>query len=216
MSTQQPPGESSPEPAPSYAQPQDPWAAFEQGVAAVPTDPIPGRDALAAGPSSVWSQETLQHGGPYGYVPQQPRNRAALYVLVICAVLLLGGGGGYSAWYVLSHRTTGTPTAAATTAGTTLPTASPAFDATKVKVNECLFNRGADARHADMITVPCSTANSYTVLKFFQGATIPKDSNGEATRDITAKQLCDVSTDPFFWWNDSDDTRDVFLCLKKN
>jgi hypothetical protein len=217
--TQQPVGESAPEPAPSYAQPQDPWAGFETGVAAVPTDPIPGRDAIPQS-GDVWSAETLQHGGPYGYVPQQQGNRVGLYILVIILVLLLGGGGGYSAWYVVTHRAASTPQAQNTTTShppsvSTSPT-QPSIVPSEVKKGDCLFNRGSDSQ-PDMITVACSTPNSYTVLDIFSGESIPKAPDHTFTRDVTYKALCkSPPANSWYAWDDSDDTKDYFYCMKKN
>jgi hypothetical protein len=221
MSTYQPPGGPPPDGTPSYAQPQDPWAGgFEQGVASVPTDPIPQQyDSYVPGavPGEVWAQQTVVHGGqPYAYVPQPQRSKAGVVIAVFLAVLVLGGGGGYAAYYVTTHRSpTGTnPTAGPTTPNTTVPAA---FDPYAVKVGDCLVNKGT-AGSPSMSTAKCTDAQSYKVLKVTRGADIPEGADGKFDAATTSVHEC-AGTGYQSWYGYKDaysQDKDLFFCLANN
>lgn len=230
--TYQPPGGPPPEGPPSYAQPQDPWAGgYEQGVASVPTDPIPQQyDAYPPGatPSDVWSQPTVMHGGQYAYAPQ-PRSKVGLFVLVFLLVLVLGGGGGFAAWYIVGgppdvDPTSAPPDSGSTSAGTPQLAAncpvsaeSGAFDPCTVKVNDCLINAGT-AQQPDIRTSVCSAENSFTVIKISRGPEIKENAQGEFDKDTTSRAECQ-GTGFEFWYGYQDafdDNNDVFFCLTKN
>src|SRR5688572_29413744 len=144
MSTFQP-GEPS-----TFAPPQDPWSG-PHGVAATPTDPIPdpAPEQFApgvAGPAPrVWSQETISHADPYGYMPQ--RRRAGRYILVIMLVLALGGAGGFGAWYLITNNFPTTPQTQGSEQPSSSPSTStsqtPTFDPADVRVGDCLINNGS-------------------------------------------------------------------------
>jgi hypothetical protein len=228
MSTYQPPGE-----PPSYAQPQDPWAGT-QGVASAPTDPIPqppqqhGQFAQGVAAPSVWTQETVSHGG-YDFVPQQ-RNRVGTYVLVILAVIVFGGGGGYGAYRWISSLPPNTtppsdtsPSAGSSTPGSTGPSASPTVEAAALKLGDCIFNTTPDNPATDVVEAPtmvrsdCSTKDSYKVIKIMVGEQIPEGPLGTFDKDVTAPRVCkDTGYEAYFAWDSTDDTRDYFFCLTTN
>jgi hypothetical protein len=227
--TYQPPGGAPPEPTP-YAQPQDPWAGgHEPGVAAAPTDPIPqqpfgaGQYAPGVASPSVWTQETMSQGGPYGYAPSQPKSRIGVYLLVFLAIIVLGGGGGFGAYYVITHRGgtgnnpqgQGTPTTQVNPSNNaSTPAASPTLDPATVKVNDCLFNSSQDDDNPTMQVVQCGKPGSYKVLKIASGASIPEAPNGKFDRDHTSVAVC-AGTDYRAWyaWDSEDNNKDYFFCL---
>lgn len=230
--TYQPPGGSPPEPTP-YAQPQDPWAGgHEPGVVAAPTDPIPQQHPFAAGgytpgvaSPSVWTQETMSQGGPYGYVPApaQP-NRVGIYIVVALAIIVLGGGGGYGAYYVIAHRNTGndptglgnSTTSNPTTSTSSAPAPATSLDAASVKLNDCLFNFGT-VDEPEMQKVACSKPKSYKVVKIASGVGIPEGANGKFDRNTTAATVCgNIDYQAWYGWDSSDDTKDFFFCLTNN
>ena len=223
MSTYQPPGE-----PPSYAQPQDPWAnAHETGVASAPTDPIPQSPQQAYGQftpgvaaPSVWTQETVAHGG-YEYVPQQ-RSRLGMYVLVILAVIVFGGGGGYGAYYLITSRNqTTTPqsngsTSPVSSRPVTSPGQSPAVEPADIKVGDCIFNIGS-ATEPVMVRSDCGKAQSYKVIKILAGEQVPEGPNGTFDKDNTAPQVCSgTGYEAYFGWDSSNDANDYFFCLTTN
>jgi hypothetical protein len=228
MSTYQPPGE-----PPSYAQPQDPWAdAHQTGVAATPTDPIPqpqpqqpqpqpqargyGQFTPGVAAPSVWTQETIAHGGGYEYVPQ--RSRLGTYVLIILAVIVLGGGGGYGAYLLISRlpdNTTTPPPSGSTS--TTQPGQTPTVAAADLKVNDCISNIGSN-EDAILIKVACDAANSYKVLKVVSGESIPENPDGkfgDETKAVVCKDFDQAKT-TWYALNSGDDTKDFFVCLDPN
>jgi hypothetical protein len=216
MSTFQPPGGQQQPPAPpAFVPPQDPWGGgFEQGVASVPTDPIPQQqfDQYAQPPAGgdVWSQQTVAHGGQYPQAPKQ-RGRGGAIAVVILAILVLGGGGGYAAYYVVKqHGTTTTTTTTATTPPTRL-------DLSKVVQGDCIMNVGT-ATAPVMQSTACTTANSFKVLRVMRGATIPRAADGSLDRNTTSPQVCaGLQYDNYYaFWEDDDRTKDVFLCLAAN
>jgi hypothetical protein len=228
MSTYQPPNGQPPEGTPAYAQPQDPWAGgFDQGVASVPTDPIPQQyDPYAQGgvPPGVWAQETAPHPGqPYGYVPATQKSKAGLIVVVFLIVLVLGGGGGFAAWYVTTHRpTTGASPNASASSGpqtSSVPTtpAAVAFDPHVVKIGDCLVNNGTEA-DPELALANCATAKSFKVIKVSSGATIPEGPGDKFDRDTTSVAECQ-GTGFQSWYGYQDafsDDKDLFFCLKNN
>jgi hypothetical protein len=229
MSTYQPPGE-----PPSYAQPQDPWAGT-QGVAAAPTDPIPqappafGQFAPGVAAPSVWTQETISHGG-YEYVPQQ-RSRVGMYVLVILAVIVLGGGGGYGAYRWITSLTppTSPPNGQSTGPGTSTqpgsstPGQSPTVEAADLKVGDCIFNSTpddpatAEVTQPTMIRAACNLPKSYKVIKVTSGEQIPEGPRGTFDGTVTAPAMCaGTGYEAFFAWDSSNDAKDYFFCLTTN
>ena len=226
--TYQPPGGAPPEPTP-YAQPQDPWAGgHEPGVAAAPTDPIPqqgfgaGQYAPGVASPSVWTQETMAAGGPYGYAPPPQKSRIGVYLLVFLAIIVLGGGGGYGAYYVITHRNTGnTPQGQSTstvpvdpTTNASTPNPTSTLDPATVKKDDCLFNSSQDDDNPVMKLVQCGTSGSYKVLKIASGASIPEGPNGKFDRDHTSVAVC-ANTDYKAWyaWDSEDNNKDYFFCL---
>lgn len=228
MSTYQPPDGPPPE-QPSYAQPQDPWAGgHEPGVAAAPTDPIPqpaySQFAQGVAAPSVWTRETIAHGG-YSYVPQRSGGRGWTYVLVVLAVVVLGGGGGYGAYWFITHRSGGadTPHTQGSTPGTgsqtstaTGPDSTPTVVPSEVKIGDCLFNAGTADKPA-MQQVPCTKSKSFRVVKIASGESIPKGPDGKFDRDHTSAAVC-AGTDSTAWyaWDSTDDKQDYFFCLTVN
>jgi hypothetical protein len=224
MSTYQPPGGQQP-PAgpPAYTPPQDPWAGgFEQGVASVPTDPIPQQQYGQFGPNdaAAWgNQQTVPHGGQFEYAPpaQQRRSRAGLLTVIFLAIVVLGGGGGYATYYVVKNRSTitgGGPSSPTTTVPAA-PT-TPAWDPATVKVGDCLINKGTPT-NLDMHVAPCSTANTYKVLRVVTGASIPEGPR-DVFDDTTSLAEC-ANTNSNNWYgyqDDHDDNKDIFLCLLKS
>ncbi len=228
MSTYQPPGGQQPEGSPPYTPPQDPWAGgFEPGQASVPTDPIPQQyGSYAPSQGEVWSQPTVQHGSPYGYVPQPaPKSRAGMFVLIFLIVLILGGGGGVGAWYFVKDRNTvtdsptSTPTASTPAAIVTCPVSSDAgaFDPCSVKTGDCLFNNGT-TEEPNLGIVQCSTPKSFKVIKISKGAAIPEGPDGKFDKDTTSVSEC-AGTNYQSWYgyqHATDRARDVFFCMTNN
>jgi len=228
MSTYQPPGE-----PPSYAQPQDPWAGT-QGVASAPTDPIPqapappGQFAQGVARPSVWTQETISHGG-YEYVPQQ-RSRLGTYVLIILAVIVFGGGGGYGAYrWIESMTPTTPPTSGPTgnpggsTPGTSGPATTPPVEASALNVGDCILNTTPDNPGTPAVEAPtmvrsaCSVKDSYKVIKILAGEQIPEGPQGTFDKDHTAPEVCkNTGYEAYFAWDSTDDSRDYFFCLTTN
>lgn len=215
MSTYQPPGGPQQPPAPpAFVPAQDPWGGgFEQGVASVPTDPIPQQqfDQYAPQPSGdMWSQQTVAHGGQYAPVPQ-PRGRGGVIALVILAVVVLGGGGGYAAYYLVKRHGTGS---AAVTTATTPPGK---LDLAKVVQGDCILNVGT-LKAPIMQSAACTTAGSFKVIRVARGATIPRAPDGSLDRNTTSPQVCaGLQYDNFYaYWEDNDRSKDVFLCLSAN
>ena len=228
MSTYQPPGE-----PPSYAQPQDPWAG-SQGVASAPTDPIPqppqqqGQFAQGIAAPSVWTQETVSHGG-YEYVPHE-RSRVGTYVLVILAVIVFGGGGGYGAYRWISSLPSNTtppadtsPSAGSSTPGSAGPGPSPTVEAAALKLGDCILNTTPDNPATEVVEAPtmvrsdCSTKDSYKVIKIKVGEEIPEGPRGTFDKDVTAPEVCKgTGYEAYFAWDSTDDTRDYFFCLTTN
>jgi hypothetical protein len=225
MSTYQAPDGSPPEATP-YAAPQDPWAGgHEPGVAAAPTDPIPqqqpyGQFAPGVAAPSVWTQETQAHGGgAFAYAPPPNRNRFGVLALVFVAVVVLGGAGGYGAYYLITHRSPGTPQTQGTTTPpvqTSGPEPSPTLVAADVKTGDCIFNIGTDAKPA-MQLVPCTKPGSYKVIKIASGEAIPEAPDGKFDRDHTSAAVCaGTNSTAWYGWDSSDDKKDYFFCLTKN
>ncbi len=221
MSTYQPPGE-----PPSYAQPQDPWAGT-QGVASAPTDPIPqtaapyGQFAPGVAAPSVWTQETVSHGG-YDYVPQQ-RSRLGMYVLVVLAVLVFGGGGGYGAYRWITSMTPPTtpPAGTSSSAGTSAPGSSgpgttPTVAASALNVGDCILNIGTPTK-PEMIRSECGKPKSYKIIKINSGELIPEGPAGTFDDTVTAPAMCaGTGYEAFYGWDSSDDKQDYFFCLTIN
>jgi hypothetical protein len=241
MSTYQPPGE-----PPSYAQPQDPWAGT-QGVASAPTDPIPqtpqqyGQFAPGVAAPSVWTQETISHGG-YDYVPQE-RSRLGMYVLIILAVIVFGGGGGYGAYRWISSlnppETTVDPTSSTGTSpstGSTSPGELPQVDPASIKVGECIYNTTPDDPATQAVTAPtmvrvgCAVPagellkllrvpdpkpdeaeRSYTVIKVTSGEQIPEGATGSFDEVVTAPAMCAGTGYEAFYGWDSRDDTKDFF-----
>ncbi|HLT09406.1 MAG TPA: hypothetical protein VK028_01200 [Micromonosporaceae bacterium] len=230
--TYQPPSGQQPESQPAYAPPQDPWAGgYEQGVASVPTDPIPQQYESYGGPGDAWSQQqTVLHGQQYAYVPQRS-SRVGLFVLVFLLVLVLGGGGGFAAWYIVSNRppsanpgpsTTNPPSESSSAAE--LPANCPvnnqidAFDPCTVREGDCIINLGTED-DPDVRTSTCTEEGSFTVLFVTQGPDIPENAQGQFDRDTTSAAVCGDVEGFEFWYgyNDAyDDRKDVFFCLQRN
>jgi hypothetical protein len=215
MSTNQPPG-GQPEGASAYAQPQDPWGgSYEQGLASMPTDPIPDPYAQSGG---VWSQETVGHGGQYGYVAQPPqRSKAGMIIVIFLAVVLLGGGGGYLAWYITQPggNQTSSPAAPNTTAAPT--TTGPAeFDPHTVEVGDCLLNKGTND-DPDLEITACTTPKSLKVIKISTGARIPEGPGDRFSKEVTSVAECANTgySDWYGYQHGTDDSKDVFFCLMK-
>lgn len=223
MSTYQPPGE-----PPSYSPPQDPWAG-ETGVAAAPTDPIPqsppqqqppayGQFTPGVASPSVWTQETISHGG-YEYVPQ--RSRLGMYILVMLAVIVFGGGGGYGAYLLISGRnqTQNPPPDASTTPATSTTATTPgqnAVDPATLKVGDCIFNAGT-SQVPTMVKSDCNKAQSYEVIKIVAGEQIPEGPQGTFDKDNTAPAMCDgTGYEAYYGWDSSNDKNDFFFCLTNN
>ncbi len=229
MSTYQPPGGQPPEGTPSYAQPQDPWSGgFDQGLASVPTDPIPQQyDPYAQGVSQgdVWSQETAPHGGQqYGYAPAPPKRKVGLIIAVFLAVLVLGGGGGFAAWYVTTHQTaspdpTTSPTTPPTSAAVDNNTCVKAngFDPCALAVGDCFVNNGT-TNSPDLKLVECTTPKSFKVVKVSAGAGIPEGPDGKFDADTTSVSECkDVKFTQWYGYKDGgSDEKDHFFCLTEN
>ena len=210
----------------AYAQPQDPWeGGFEPGLASVPTDPIPEQRyqpyPQGPGPSDLWSQQTVAQGG---YVPQPAPNRTGMIVLIVLIVLVLGGGGGYAAWYVTSKRNPSVdPTAGPTSSGTATTTtnAPPQFDPYAVKVTDCIRNNNASVPSPDVVDpdpdieiVPCTTKDSYKVIKIVVGEDLVENAQDKLDRDTTAPAACaDTSYKYWYAYDATDDTQDLFFCL---
>ena len=217
MSTQQPPGGA---PEGGYAQPQDPWGGYEPGVASVPTDPFPQQyDPYNAPPGQVWSQDTVAHGGRYGYVPQQPPKRSTGKVIgVALAVLIVAGGAGYAAYRLVGPQqgVTTTPTTQSTTTPPNTTTAPAVFDPHTVNVGDCIANSGSDD-DPQLAVVPCTTPGSYKILKVLTGEDIPEGPEGTFDRDTTSVQSCkDTGYKSWYGYQDaSDDTKDVFFCMSE-
>jgi hypothetical protein len=231
--TYQAPGGQQPEGTPAYAQPQDPWAGgYEQGVASVPTDPIPQQyDPYPHGlvPGGVWTQETELHGAPYGYAPAPPRSRTGLFLLVFLLVVVLGGGGGFAAWWIISNPGNQTPptttpststnpqsTAPQVIANCPISNASGAFDPCSVEVGDCLFNQGTDDL-PDIKTSACSVAKSFKVIKISRGVSIEESPDGKFDQSTSVTECKDTGYEAWYGYQDAlDDNKDVFFCLTKN
>lgn len=220
MSTQQPPGGT---PEGGYAQPQDPWGGYEPGIASVPTDPIPQQyDPYSAPPGEVWSADTIQHGGQYPYVPQQPAPKRTAKVIGIAAlVLAVAGGAGYAAYLYFgpgdpttspsANASQTTPGPVGTSGSTAVP---PEFDPHTVRVGDCIANRGSDD-DPSLAVVPCTTKGSYKVLKVLTGESIVEGPGDKFDRDTTSVAACtDTAYKSWYGYQDAtDDTLDVFFCM---
>lgn len=229
MSTYQPPGGQPPEGSPSYAQPQDPWATgHDHGLASVPTDPIPQQyDPYAQGlpPGDGWAQPTVAHGGqPYGYVPQPPqKSKAGVIIVVFLAILVLGGGGGFAAWYVTTQQKAATPKVT----NSPSPSASPATSVTSasvsastdphtIKVNDCITNKGTEKN--PKVAISSCAPGSYKVIKKLEGASIVENAEGAFDAATTSVAACaGTGFQSWYGYKDvSDESKDVFFCLKNN
>lgn len=207
----------------AYAQPQDPWeGGYEPGLASVPTDPIPEQrfEGYPPAGSDLWSQQTVAHGG---YVPQRSSNRTGMIVLIVLIVLVLGGGGGYAAYYVTSKRNaTANPTTDPTSTGAPTTSAPAQFDPYAVEVDNCIRNRNTANvptpddvdPNPDIEIVPCTTDDSYKVIKIVEGEQLKENAQGELDRDTTAPDACGDTPYKFWYAYDAtDDTQDLFFCL---
>jgi hypothetical protein len=207
----------------AYAQPQDPWeGGYEPGLASVPTDPIPEQRFEGYPPADLWSQQTVAQGG---YVPQRSPNRTGMIVLIVIIVLVLGGGGGYAAYYVTSKRNattdpTGGPSASgqATSTATTPPAQ---FDPYAVKPDDCIRNNSGNVPDPNTVDpnpqieiVPCTTEESYKVVKIVKGEELLENPDGKLDQNTTAPAAC-KDTGYKFWYayDATDNTQDLFFCL---
>jgi hypothetical protein len=213
MSTYQPPGGQPAEGPAAYPQPQDPWAG-EHGIASVPTDPIPQQYGTF-GQSEVWSQATVAHGGQYDYVQQQPqRSRAGMIIGIFLGVLLLGGGGGFAAWYIVTHKGDN-PTPSTSTSAPVVTTTKPGFDPAAVAVGTCLINKNATGS-PDISVVACNTPGSYKILKISKGETLPEGTDGKLGAGTATTECAGLAYNRWYAYDDSDNTKDIFFCLKDN
>jgi len=219
MSSYQPPGGQPPQGPPAYTPPQDPWGgAYEQGVASVPTDPIPQQQYGQYPPAGndAWSQPTVPHGGQYTYVEKR-RGRAGLLTVIFIAVLVLGGGGGYATYYFVKKQggsalLNGNPPA---TTATTTP-ATTTWDPHVVKVGDCIVNKGT-AAHVDMQLSPCSQPDSFKVIKVVTGSSIPEGAADKFDGTTSLAECGDTPSQNWYGYQDDrDDSKDVFLCLTHN
>ncbi len=222
MSTYQPPGGQPPEGAPTYPQPQDPWAAGQDhGLASVPTDPIPQQyDPYAHGTSgAVWSQPTVAHGEqPYDFVPQPPqRGRTGLVVGLILVVLVLGGGGGFAAWYVTSQNRSGDPRISNSLTPTTGNSTTAAFDPHQIKEGDCIINKGTLTK--PVVEFSSCVPGSFKVIKKIEGPSIKENAQGVFDADTTSISACGgvKGFESWYGYKDAvDENKDVFFCLTNN
>lgn len=247
MSTHQPPGGQQPEGMPGYAQPQDPWAGGpEQDLASAPTDPMPQQGEYHHGdlwsqptvphdgqygfvpPPQIPQPPVPQPPVPQPPVPQPQKSRNGVTLAVVAVVLVLGVAGGYAAWYVTKSRAVATPAAtptatstatAAVTSATAVSTSTEpvAFDPHRVKVGDCLINKGTEV-DPDMRLTPCTTPKSFKVIKVSAGAEIPEGPSGKFNKEITSVAECrGTGFQSWYGYQDAnDDALDLFLCLTNN
>jgi hypothetical protein len=206
----------------AYAQPQDPWeGGYEPGLASVPTDPIPEQRFEGYPAADLWSQQTVAQGG---YAAQPKSKRTGMIVLIVLIVLVLGGGGGYAAYYVTSKRNatagpTGGPTTPVQTADPTTPAAQ--FDPYAVKQDQCIRNNNGNVPDPNTVDpnpqieiVPCTTEESYRVIKIVKGEELLENADGKLDQNTTAPAAC-KDTGYKFWYayDATDNTQDLFFCL---
>ena len=209
MSTYQPPG-GPPQGSPGYVPPQDPWAGLEHGggLASMPTDPIPQQyEQPSPTGGEVWSQATVQHGGPLGPAIAEPqRSRAGLLAIIFLAVLVLGGGGGYAAFYLVKKH-----------GETTTSTNTPLTDRQKAVVGDCMVNAGTEAT-PNLQIVACSTANSLKVVKVVRGDAVPRDSQGVVNPKTASAAICaSLKYDNYYvYWDPDAPAQNVVICLAMN
>jgi hypothetical protein len=206
----------------AYAQPQDPWeGGYEPGLASVPTDPIP-EQRFEGGypPADLWSQQTVAQGG---YVPQPAPNRTGMIVLIVLIVLILGGGGGYAAYYVTSKRNPTTdPTGGPTSGGPVTTSTTPSqFDPYAVEQDNCIRNNSGNVPDPNTVDpnpqieiVPCTTADSYKVIKIVKGEGLLENPEGKLDQKTTAPAACkDTGYEFWYAYDATDNTQDLFFCL---
>jgi hypothetical protein len=203
----------------AYAQPQDPWGAFEPGLASVPTDPIP-QPPDVYGQGDVWSSPTVPHGAPVGppqfpAPPPRKRNNAALIVVLVLVVVVVGGAGAYGAYHYVSTRTT------ATTGGGS-PSTSPSADPVptgfpyNAKVGDCVINVGTTAKPLLNLS-SCSAPGSFTIVKIARGASIPVGPKDTFDSDTTSAQVCaGITFDTWFGYQVDDPRLNLFFCMDNN
>jgi hypothetical protein len=208
-----------------YSQPQDPWSGFEPGLASMPTDPIPHRQPETYGPTvpdAVWTSPTVLQGQPvspqFPYPPPPRRGNAGLISMIVVLILVLGGGGGYEAYhYIKTHHVSGAqspPPSSSGSAGT--DTAPPAVFPYTAKAGDCVANVGSEQK-PKMAPSPCTTPNSYKIVKIARGSSIPLGPGGTFDTNTTSAAVCaGIQFDTWYGYQVDNPDLNVFFCMTNN
>jgi hypothetical protein len=190
-----------------YGEPSDPWGDAEPPHTGDGFDE-PQHPGAAMPPGDVW--------GP-AQAPSRRGGSGLLLGAAVALVLMLIGGG--AAWYLLAHHKpttvtngptdgpSGGPSASAPPSATpsTPPSskgvAGPNADTRAAKAGDCLLNKGTE-QVPDLRKVPCA-AETYQVLKRVNGTSDKAKCDG--TPNLT----------DWYFYDNSDDSQDFVLCLRK-
>jgi hypothetical protein len=95
------------------------------------------------------------------------------------------------------------------------------FDPYAVQVDNCIRNNNGTVtgpnsvdQNPDIEIVPCTTADSYQVIKIVKGGDLVRNAQGQLDRDTTAPAACkDTGYKYWYAYDANEDAKDLFFCL---